>query len=145
MKVEIKEGFPETEVIIQCSEVTDEIMKMKGLLVHSFSEKLSGVKDGTTYLISKHDILYFESVDNCSFMYTVDAVYEISLKLYEIEKLFGDIGFFRSKKSQILNIAQIEGLRPDFDSRLEVTMKNGEQLIVSRQYARLLKERLGLR
>lgn len=145
MKVEIQTGFPNTEVLIKCSEITDDIQKIETLLLHEFGQKLYGTKDNATYLISKSEVLYFESIDKRCFLYTKDEVYETSLKLYEIENLLSDVGFFRSAKSQILNIAQIEALRPDFEGRLAVTMKNGEKAMVSRQYARLLKERLGLK
>jgi len=55
------------------------------------------------------------------------------------------MGFFRSSKSQILNIAKIETLCPDFGGRIEVTMENGYQLIVSRQYAKIFKKKVGLK
>lgn len=144
MKVEIETGFPETEVLIKCREVTDDIHKMKGWLLSSFSQKLSAIKDGATHLIPKQDILYFESVDKRCFLYTADEVYETTLKLYEVENMLSEIGFFRNTKSQVLNIAQIDSLRPDFEGRLAITMKNGEKTTVSRQYAKSLKERLGL-
>ena len=143
MKVEIQEGFTETEVLIKCLEVTDEINKIKSLLLHDFKKKLPAVKDGVTHLINKQDIFYFESVDKRSYLYTANEVYEIFLKLYEIENI--DINYFRNSKSQILNIAKIESLRPDFDGRMEVMLKNNEKVIVSRQYAKILKERLGLK
>ena len=145
MKIEIQEGFIDTEVIIKCAEITEEIRKMESLLLHSFEPKLPVTKDGATYLINKQDIFYFESVDKHSFLYTEEDVYKISLKLYEIENILTDIGFFRNSKSQILNIAKIESLRPDFDGRMEVLLKNNEKVIVSRQYAKILKERLGLK
>ena len=145
MKVKIQEGFIDTEVLIKCAEITEEIRRMESLLLHGSPQKLPGVKDGVTHLIDKQDIFYFESVDKRSFLYTANDVYEISLKLYEIENILTDIGFFRNSKSQILNIAKIESLRPNFDGRMEVEMKNGEQAIVSRQYAKILKERLGLK
>ena len=144
MKIEIHEGFIDTEVIIKCSEITDEIRKMEALLL-SFEAKLPVTKDGATYFINKQDIYYFESVDKQSFLYTENDVYKISLKLYEIENILTDVGFFRNSKSQILNIAKIESLRPDFDGRMEVLLKNNEKAIVSRQYAKILKERLGLK
>jgi len=145
MKVKIQEGFFETEVLIKCVEITEEIRRMESLLLHGFEQRLPGIKDGATHLIDKQDIFYFESVDKRSFLYTANDVYEISLKLYEIENILTDFGFFRNSKSQVLNIAKIESLHPDFGGRMEVMMKNGEQAIVSRQYARILKERLGLK
>ena len=145
MKVKIQEGFTDTEVVIKCTEITEEIRKMESLLLYGFEQRLPAVKDGATHLINKQDIFYFESVDRQSFLYTASDVYEFSLKLYEIENILTDVGFFRNSKSQILNIAKIESLRPDFDGRMEAMMKNGEQVVISRQYARILKERLGLK
>jgi len=145
MKVKIQEGFADTEVVIKCTEITEEIRKMESLLLYGFEQRLPAVKDGATHLINKQDIFYFESVDRQSFLYTASDVYEFSLKLYEIENILTDVGFFRNSKSQILNIAKIESLHPDFDGRMEAMMKNGEQVVISRQYARILKERLGLK
>ena len=145
MKVEIQEGFVDTEILIKCAEITEEIRRMESLLLHGFEQKLPGVKDGVTYLIDKKEVFYFESVDRQTFLYTANEVYEISLKLYEIENIMTDIGFIRNSKSQVLNIVNIESLRADFGGRMLVTMKNGEEVIVSRQYAKILKERLGLK
>jgi len=72
-------------------------------------------------------------------------VYELPLKLYELEEILASAGFIRSAKSQVLNLYKIDSLCPDFGGRIEVTMQNGERLIVSRQYAKQLKERLGIK
>ena len=143
MEIKIHEGFPDIEVIIKCPEATDEIKKMVSLLQET-NQKLTGMKDGQIHLIDKQDVLYFESVDKRCFIYTAADVYETSLKLYEIEELLSDAPFIRSSKSQILNIMKITSLCPEFGSRLEAVLQNGEKLIVSRQYSKSLKERLGL-
>ena len=144
MKIEIQEGFDIVEVIIKCPENNDEIRRIESLL-YGHNKKLTCTKSGVINLIDKKDILYFESVDKNCFLYTSDDVFETSLKLYEIEEVLTDMGFFRSSKSQILNIAKVETLCPDFGGRIEVTMENGYQLIVSRQYAKILKKKVGLK
>ena len=144
MRVEIAEGYDAIEVIVKCPRITADIRKIEALL-YSYVKKLSCTKDGTTYLIDTRDVLYFESVDKQSFLYTESDVYELPQKLYEIEEMLSDAGFIRSAKSQILNTYKIVSLWPDFGGRIEVVMEGGEKLIVSRQYAKLLKERLGLR
>jgi DNA-binding LytR/AlgR family response regulator len=144
LKIEIQEGFANIEVIIKCPENTEEIRKIESLLL-GYTQRLSCTQNGATHLIDKRDILYFESVDKCCFLYTADNVYETSLKLYEIEEMFTNMGFLRSSKSQIINIAKIESLCPDFGGRIEAIMENGYQLIVSRQYAKLLKEKVGIK
>ena len=143
MKIDVQEGFDCVEIIIKCPKVTDMINRMRYLL-NNCDQRLSCTDNGKTHLINKHDVFYFESVDKRSFVYTAAEVYEISLKLYELEEMMSDRAFIRSSKSQILNIAKIKSLCPDFGGRIEVVMDNGESLIVSRRYAKLLKERLGL-
>ena len=144
MRIEIQEGFDNVQVIIKCPKINEEIRRVESIL-HGFDKKLTCTKEGTIKLIDKRDVLYFESVDKHCFLYTSDDVFETSLKLYEIEEVLSDIGFFRSSKSQILNIAKIESLCPDFGGRIEAIMENGYQLIVSRQYAKKLKEKVGLK
>lgn len=143
MNIEIEEGSPDIEVIIKCPQNTDEVRQIVSFL-QGFGKKLSGVKDGKTFIINKQDVFYFESVDKRCYIYTADAVYETALKLYEIEDWLSDEGFIRCSKPQIANIAKFASLCPDFGGRIEITMVNGERLIASRQYAKLLKERLKL-
>ena len=143
MNVIIQEGYPDIEVIIKCQNATDTIKKITALL-HGFEKTLACTKDDQTYFIAWHNVLYFESVDKRSYLYTADDVYEVPLKLYEVEELLAEAGFIRCSKSQIINIAKIETLCPDFGGRIEAKMNNGEIVIVSRQYAKILKERLGL-
>lgn len=144
MKVEIQEGFPDIMVIIQCPQQSEQVQRIVSRLQDD-SPELAGKKNGYTHRLAAADILYCETVDKHCFLYTDTDVYETRLKLYEIEERLGGRDFFRSAKSQIINIAKISSLCPDFDGRLEVVMENQEKLIVSRQYAKQLKERLGLK
>ena len=89
-------------------------------------------------------ILYIESVDRKTFVYTKDTVYESKLKLYEIEARLCESGFIRANKSCLIQIRQIKSLRSDLDRRIRVTFESGEQILVSRQYADELKKRLGV-
>lgn len=144
MKIEIVEGCTDIEVIIECPQTTDEISRMAAML-KSCKDKLSGSKNGKIHIIDTKDVLYFESVDKRCFIYTENDEFETTLKLYEIEAQLTDRGFIRTGKSQILNIAKIDTLCPDFGGRLEAVLRNGEKLIVSRQYSKSLIERLGLK
>ena len=144
LKIEILEGCESIEVIIKCPRATEDIHRLESLL-YGYAKKFSCVKDGITYLIDIRDVLYFETVDKRSFLYTEADVYELTLKLYEIEEMLSDAGFIRSAKSQILNMHKVSSLCPDFGGRIEATMEGGEKLIVSRQYAKSLRERLRLR
>lgn len=90
------------------------------------------------------DIYYFETVDNRVFVYLERDVYECKLKLYELEQRFMETDFFRATKSTIVNLSKVKSFSPAFNGRFELLMKNGEKLIVSRQYVPDLKMKLGL-
>ena len=78
------------------------------------------------------------------FLYLEQDVYEAKYKLYELEERFQGTDFFRVSKSTILNLAKVSRLNPALGGRFEALMKNGEKLIISRQYVPALKEKLGL-
>lgn len=52
--------------------------------------------------------------------------------------------FVRVSKSVILNVNKIKSLAPAFGGRYEALLKNGEKIIISRQYVSSLKEVLGV-
>lgn len=56
-----------------------------------------------------------------------------------------DGDFLRISKACIVRLKYIRSLRAELDRRLRITLENGEQLIVSRQYAEELKKKLGVK
>ena len=44
----------------------------------------------------------------------------------------------------IADVSKISKLKPSFNSRMEAVMKNGEKIIISRQYVAELKKKLEL-
>jgi len=131
------------EVIVRCPSETPEVRSILAA-VQGVNSRFAGLKDGVTHVIDWQDVLYCESVDKRCFIYTAGAVYESQARLYEIEDRFSDVGFARISKSEVVNVRQITALRPEFSRRLVLVMANGERLIANRNYARSLKERLGL-
>ena len=77
-------------------------------------------------------------------MYTEEDVYESKLKLYEMEEKLCQSGFIRISKSSLVRLRYIKSIKNDVERKLRLTMKNGEQIIVSRQYAEEIKKRLGV-
>ena len=75
-----------TNVIIKCRQVDDEILRLK-THIELFDNTLKAKKENETYLIHSSDVLYFESVDNRTFLYTEDNVMEIGHRLYELEQI----------------------------------------------------------
>ena len=83
MDIQIIEHIKETlSVIIQCNKIDDEVMRLKSH-IESFDNKLYAQKDGTQFWVNSLEVLYFESVDNHTFLYTQEDVMEIKQDRYE--------------------------------------------------------------
>lgn len=113
-------------------------------VLRSFDKKLTGTGYGKTFVVDAADVLYFDSVDKKTFLYTQDDVLETPLRLYELEERLCGGSFFRASKSTIINISKISSLRPELSGKIEVTFCNTKKLYVSRQYVQELKGKLGL-
>lgn len=145
MKITIDESQNnlETEIVIKCKMVSEEIQRLI-LTLKSSEERILGTLNGSNNFIEPKDIFYFESVDKKTFMYTQKQVLETPLRLYELEEKLGKLDFFRASKSTIINISKIKKLSPKFNGRLEALLENDERLIISRQYVPIIKEILEL-
>ena len=88
--------------------------------------------------------MYFEAVDNKIFAYASEETYEIRRKLYELEQDFVHTDFLRISKSAIVNTSKIAYVKPIFNGRFEAKLKNGEKIIISRQYVAELKKKIGI-
>ena len=133
----------DTEIVITCRQLTPEIERVLATL-RILNQQLMVSKGEESVILDVSAILYIESVDRKTFVYTKDSVYESKLKLYEIEARLCESGFIRANKSCLIQIRQIKSLRSDLDRRIRVTFERGEQIVVSRQYADELKKRLGV-
>ncbi len=139
--IETDTNIQETEFKIRCNSITPNIEKIISTL-NVFEKRLTVKKDNEIFFINISEVIYIDTVDKKTFVYTRDNVYETTLKLYELEEQFE---FFRASKSCIINIKFIKSLKSDFDRKIRVTMDNNEKIIVSRQYAIELKELLGVK
>lgn len=146
MKIHINEdpAFHETEICINCNKIGTDIEKMISLL-RIMDLKLTGRKDNQTYILDAAKVLYIDTVDKKTFFYTDHNVFETDLKLYELEEQLSAMDFIRVNKSCIINFNQINCIKADIDGKLSVTMSNKEKVIVSRQYAPVIKKKLGVK
>lgn len=130
-------------VTIACRQVNDSVRRLKKYIA-LFDECLVGKCAGEVWRIPVTEILYIESVDNRTFLYTADRVSEIEQRLYELENMLNKKDFFRNSKSQILNINKISRLKPELNRTVRVTMCNEEILYISRRYSKEFKQILGI-
>lgn len=126
---------------IQCHAVSDEVKEIIAF-VKSRQGQLSCVADEKMYEVSVTDILYIETVDNKSFVYTKSNVFETKQKLYELEEILKEKRFVRISKSMLLNLMKVRSIQPALNSRFTAELITGEQVVITRKYVADLKNAL---
>ena len=133
----------ETEVTVRCRAVDGDVLALLARL-RVYDAKLTGEKDGATCILEAKDVLYADTADRKTFLYTSKEMYETPLRLYELEEQLAAHGFVRAAKALLINFDHIRALRPDFGGRLLITLSSGEAVAASRQYVPAIKAKLGL-
>lgn len=99
MKITIEEqkAAQDIEVTIVCVRADRRVLDIAARL-RMLDRKVTGAADGCTRVLSAEDVLFIESVDKHTFIYTADTVLETGLRLYEMEELLADCDFLRIAK-----------------------------------------------
>ena len=145
MKIEINvdEKTEDTHIVISCKKLTPELQRLLAML-HILDKQLTVRKGEEIFFLDVSEAVYIESVDRKSFIYTKKDMYESDFKLYELEQQLEACGFFRASKYCLVQLNYIKSLRAYINRKIRLTLENGEQLVVSRQYAEELKKKLGM-
>ena len=144
MKIIIQEPPPgeEDSIIISVNTMSENILKAINLI--KSPDSLTVYIDGEAFILPLTNVYYVESVDLKTFVYAEKTVYQSRMKLYEIEEYLKSSDFLRISKQVIVNVRKIKSVAPAGDSRFQATLKNGEKVLISRQYVPALKVRFGL-
>lgn len=142
MKVSIRKILKkeDEQVIIECVEITPEIKDIYAFVQGKGTEISGIVEEQYHKKFRLEDVYYFEALDEKVFAYTREQVYEIRMRLYEVEAAYEKCHFIRCSKSIVLNLMLLDSISPALNGRFFAHMKNGEKLMISRQYASHLKQ-----
>lgn len=141
--IETPQPGDEDVVIVRCAAPDQKLVSML-LAFQSANTELTGYLNDKIVRLNYQDVYYFEANENKVFAYCHSEVYEIKYKLYELEDLYIPLDFVLCSKSLIINMEKIEYISPLFGGKLEAHLKNGEKVIISRQYVHNLKVKLGI-
>jgi DNA-binding LytR/AlgR family response regulator len=147
MKIHVQESeqCTEMEVHILCRQRDEEVMGILEFLTRGEKKIPAHKERKQTVLLAQQDIFYVESVDKRTFIYQAEQVYECDARLYQLEERLMQTHFFRISKSMLVNITKVQSIEPEGGRRLKIVLENGERLLVSRQYVREFKTKLGIK
>ena len=141
IKLEQDLSCADIEVIIKYGKEEENVHRIVKLL-KSVDMQIKCDKNGTERMVNASDIYYIESVDKQAFVYLEKEVYHTDFRLYQLIEQLKKYGFVQISKSCILNIHHMDSIKPIFNSRMEATLKNGEQVYINRNYLGEVKKAL---
>ncbi|SHJ09299.1 transcriptional regulator, LytTR family [Clostridium cavendishii DSM 21758] len=144
IRIEVDNNIKENEVIIRCSNLNEEVKNIQAMLndMLSYKERITFFRDDTEYYLSLEEILFFETEESGICAHTVDNIYNVKYKLYELEESLPGY-FMRVSKSTILNTNHIYSITRSLSSSSRVEFQNThKQVYVSRYYYKPLKIKL---
>lgn len=131
----------DVEVLIRYGKMDGSVKQLISLL-QSVDRKMKCYSEDDQHFINISDIFYLESVDKRTFVYTERGVYRTDFRLYQLAEDLAHLGFVQISKSCILNISVLKHIKPLANSRMMATLKNGEQLCITRKYLKAMKQAL---
>ena len=141
LRLHQRQELEETEIDIAYSRMTNRLSKMVGY-IRQYTYMVEAFWNGKSFLIPLDEILYFDTTDRKTFLYTNKQVYECRKALIEVENELSNTTVIRISKATLLNTTALVNVRPYPNHRLMAELSNGENLIISRKYISILQNRL---
>jgi DNA-binding LytR/AlgR family response regulator len=129
------------ETIIEIRTKQKERAETMLTLLSSYDGFFMGSLKEKTYKIPFFDVFYFSFDEEKTYIFTKSHRFETHYRLYEIPLISNQ--FLRVHKSYVVNIYHIASFQNSAHGRMELTLNNGDRLMVSRSYVESMKVQLG--
>lgn len=129
-----------TEKGIEIDNDADLILSERG----QYAEFVIGKKDHEIHRIKTDDIVFIESLGKQIILHTLDAEYNISERLKQLESMLDPERFLRISNSVIIDRAYVKKIKPTLTTKFILTLSNGSTVDVTRSYYYMFRERFGI-
>lgn len=144
IRIEVDETLETDEIIIRCQKLNEEVTRVQKAVSEAIGRqnRIIFYKGEAEYYFPLEEVLFFETdVDGIS-AHTIQDIYRIRYRLYELEELLPGY-FLRISKSAILNTKKIFAIDRNLSSASLVSFQGThKQVYVSRRYYKPLRDRL---
>jgi len=103
-------------------------------------DKIIGLKGSKIFILKQKDILYFESMNNEVICHTIDDVYLVKYRIYELASYLAESEFMRISQSHIVHLNHINSISPTMNRKFILKLSNNEKIDVTRTYYYQFKE-----
>ncbi|MCI7323550.1 MAG: LytTR family transcriptional regulator [Lachnospiraceae bacterium] len=146
INIKIDADFEEPEALITTACMTDEVNRVIDFINRSeeAATVISGFKDDKVTLLEQEELVRIYAEDGKIFAKKGQELYQIRLRLYELEERLDNHLFVRISNSEIVNLKKIKSLDLSFAGTICMELSNGDASYVSRRYVSKIKKLLGL-
>ena len=143
IRTNIQERYTETELHVCKNVQDDEVLRIVGELHAMYDPTITGTDEvGNRTVISPGDIITFYAEKQKVYALGGEKKYTLAKTLTELERELSNCGFFRSSKSELVNLRKIRSLDLGVTGTIRVIMKNGYETYTSRRNVSKLKDLL---
>lgn len=146
LNIKIDTGIEEPETVITTSKMTTEVNRVVDFIgrLNDTATVISGIRGDKIELLEQASLVRVYAQDGKVFGRTGDGLYQIRLRLYELEERLDKNTFVRISNSEIVNLKKVKSLDLSFAGTICMELCNGEVSYVSRRYVSKIKRTLGL-
>lgn len=144
IRTEIDPSIETSEIVIRAPYITEELLQIQKVLLEANNKPKQMVfyKEAKEYYFSLDHILFFSTNDRQMDAHTLEDVFQVKYKLYELENEL-PLNFIRVSKSTIVNVDKIFSITKNITSASSVEFANSyKEVYVSRHYFSALQNRL---
>lgn len=144
IKIDTSVEEPEASIITpRMSEEVNKIVDYIGRL-NGKPTVISGVKDDKVEILEQGEFIRAYAEGGKVFVRTEKGLYQIRLRLYELEERLDGSIFVRISNSEIVNLKKVKSIDLSFVGTICMEMSDGDVSYVSRRYVSKIKKILGL-
>ena len=146
LNINIDAGIKEPEVMITTATMTEEVNRVVEFVsrLDEGPTVISGIREDKVTLLDQDAIVRIYAEDGKVFARTDAGLYQIRMRLYEVEERLDSSKFVRISNSEIVNLKKVKSLDLSFVGTICMELSNGEVSYVSRRYVSKIKKVLGL-
>lgn len=146
LNVEIDTNIEEPAALITTPRMTEEVTRVVDFIskLDDITTVISGIRDDKVELLEQESIFRIYAEEGKVFARTESGLYQIRLRLYELEERLDDSKFVRISNSEIVNLKKVKSLDLSFVGTICMELSNKEVSYVSRRYVSKIKKKLGL-
>ena len=116
VNIKIDANYEEPEALITTARMTDEVNRIVDFISHSdaVTTIISGIKNEKVELLEQAALIRIYAEDGKVFARTENDLYQLRLRLYELEERLDDSLFVRLSNSEIVNLKKVKSLYLSF-------------------------------